>query len=342
MKERKGIAAIAEARLAKAVAWRVHLTELDAETAPEFEAWLADAANAAAWGRVSHCWAYFGERAHDPELIAARQAALGNAKRVHANRAAPSFGRRALVTLAAVLTIAAIGWAGVQWLHRPDDYKTAQGERRVITLADGSKVSLDANSEVTVRYTKNARELQLLQGQARFDVAHDVERPFSVLAGNQKVIATGTAFNIDMVNQKVLVTLIEGHVVVLDEDRHVAETISKVRWPNSVELKAGQQLAAVPAAPPAIEPANIQRVTAWTTGQIVFDNEDLSSVIARVNRYTSTQVVIEDPNVAAMRISGVLNAGDVGGFVDIVTHYLPVRAVEEIPGQIMLKGQAKS
>ena len=155
------------------------------------------------------------------------------------------------------------------------------------------------------------------------------------------MVATGTAFNIDMMNQRVLVTLIEGHVVVLDEGRHVVETLSKARWPKSVELKAGQQLAAVPAAPPAIEPANIQRVTAWTNGQIVFDNEELSSVIARVNRYTSTQVVIDDPKVAAMRVSGVLNAGDVGGFVDIVTHYLPVRAVEEVPGQIMLKGEVK-
>ena len=341
MNGQNNVAAISEANLALATAWRVHLTEVGAETSPEFEIWVADPANAAAWARVSHCWAYFGEQAHEPELIAARQAALGDAKRVHARQAAPALQSRALVMAAAMLVIFAIGWGGIQWLHRPDDYRTAQGERRVITLTDGSKISLDANSEVTVRYTKNARELRLVQGQARFDVAHDVERPFSVVAGSQKVIATGTAFNIDMLNQKVLVTLIEGHVVVLDEARRVSATLYTARWPNSVELKAGQQLAAVPAVPPAIEPVNIQRVTAWTNGQIVFDDEELSSVIARVNRYTTTRVTIDDPKVATMRISGVLNAGDIDGFVDIVTHYLPVRAVEESPGEVTLKSQIK-
>ena len=88
--------------------------------------------------------------------------------------------------------------------------------------------------------------LHLLKGQARFDVAHDKSRPFSVVAGNQKVIATGTAFNIDMAGPKVLVTLIEGHVVVLDEN-DAAKPVAAV-WSRPVELQAGQQLAAGAAA----------------------------------------------------------------------------------------------
>jgi transmembrane sensor len=330
-----------EARLTEAAMWRVHLTEIEATTTLEFEIWHGDSLNAAAWTRLNHVWTYLGDQAHEPQLIAVRQAALGHAKQITAHRNAPVW-RRMLTPLAAVLLLGLVGVGGYFWSQRPDDYKTVQGERRIIMLADGSKISLDANSEVTVRYSKTARQLHLLQGQARFDVAHDVERPFSVVAGNQKVIATGTAFNIDMVNQKILVTLIEGHVVVVDEDRHVAMPIFKPRWPSQVELSAGQQLAAIPAVPPAIEPANIQRVTAWTNGQIVFDNEELSSVVARVNRYTSTRVVISDPKVATMRISGVLNAGDLGGFVDIVTQYLPVRAAPNPSGEIELQGQAKS
>ena len=196
---------------------------------------------------------------------------------------------------------------------------------------------------MTVRYTKNLRELHLLQGQARFDVAHDVERPFSVQAGDQKVIATGTAFNIDMAGPKVLVTLIEGHVVVLDEDvRSAAIATGRPKWPSSVELEAGQQLVAVGTAPPAVEPVDIQRVTAWTNGQVIFDNETLSSVVARVNRYSRTQIVISDPKAGAMRISGVLNAGDVNGFVDIVTHYLPVRAATNDAGDISLASETKN
>jgi len=299
--------------------------------------------NGQAWACVSHPWDYLGQLAHEPELVAARQAALGDANRANARRFVRIPQKRMASAIAAVLVIGLASWGAVQWLQRPDDYSTAQGERRVITLIDNSKVSLDANSEVTVRYTKNSRELHLLKGQARFDVAHDVERPFSVQAGNQKVIATGTAFNIDMAGQQVLVTLIEGHVVVLDENTHSATlNVSRPAWRSSIELKAGQQLAAVPSAPPEVEDADIQRVTAWTTGQIMFDNEALSSVVARINRYSNTQIVIADPKVSAMRISGVLNAGDVNGFVDIVTHYLPVRATATDSGNIALMSEAKN
>src|SRR3546814_3966246 len=78
-----------------------------------------------------------------------------------------------------------------------DLYRTVLGERRVVTLADGSTVSLDAASEVRVAYSERARELALVRGQARFDVAHDPRRPFAVQARDQRVVATGTAFNVD-------------------------------------------------------------------------------------------------------------------------------------------------
>jgi transmembrane sensor len=333
----------ADVRLSEAAAWRVHLTEIGTDTTLEFEAWLGDLENAQAWARISHPWDYLGQLAHEPELVAARQAALGDANRANARRFVRMPKKQIASAVAAILLIGLSSWGALQWLQRPDDYSTTQGERRVITLADNSKISLDANSEVTVRYTKTSRELHLLKGQARFDVAHDVERPFSVQAGDQKVIATGTAFNIDMAGQKVLVTLIEGHVVVLNENIHSATlNFSRPAWRGSVELKAGQQLAAVPSAPPEVEIADIQRVTAWTTGQIMFDNEALSSVVTRVNRYSDTQIVIADPKVSAMRISGVLNAGDVSGFVDIVTHYLPVRASATDSGNIALVSEAKN
>jgi transmembrane sensor len=334
---------LANARLAEAAAWRVHLTEIDADTTAEFEAWLANPANTRAWAYVSRPWDYLTHQAQEPQMVAARQAALGDAERASRRHRAPRLRRRVVGAIAAVLIASLASWGGLQWLQRPVDYRTAPGERRIVSLVDGSKISLDASSEVTVRYTKNSRELHLLQGQARFDVAHDVERPFSVQAGNQKVIATGTAFNIDMAGPKVLVTLIEGHVVVLDENvRSPAIAINRPRWPSSVELKAGQQLAAADTAPPVIEQTDIQRVTAWTNGQVIFDNEALSSVVARVNRYTRVPIVISDSKVGAMRISGVLNEGDVNGFVDIVTHYLPVRASTNEAGNIALVSDEKN
>jgi transmembrane sensor len=92
---------------------------------------------------------------------------------------------------------------------------------------------------------------------------------------------------------------------------------------------------------PVIAPVNIQQVTAWTAGQIMFENEALASVAERVNRYGATRIVIDDPAVANLRISGVFNAGDVAGVVDIVTQYLPVRAVQLDDGRLLLQPAAK-
>jgi transmembrane sensor len=329
--------------LAEAAGWRIRLTELELASTPEFEIWLAQPENEAAWKQVSAPWDFLGAQKNAPELAKARQAALDDAKRAGQEQGAPRHGRRLVLAFAATLVLGLVGWAGLSWLEAPDDYTTALGERRVVTLVDGSRIALDANSEVTVRYTKSARLLELLHGQARFDVAHDVERPFSVLAGAQKIIATGTAFNIDLNGPRVLVTLIEGHVVVVDEKStvHAMGVPEPVALHQSVELKAGQQLTASPEAAPVVETANVQRATAWMNGQIMIDNEPLSQVIAQVNRYTAAPIQIRDPEVGAMRISGVFNTGDVAGVLDIVTHYLPVRAVGESDGTIVLEKKAK-
>jgi transmembrane sensor len=318
----------ADERLNEAAAWRLRLTEAGRRTTPEFQTWLREPANQDAWDMISRSWNFFDDVAQAPEMIAAREAALMSAAPIRAER--PVWFRRLVGTVAAALLLGLVTGGSYWWISRPDDYSTAIGERRVVTLSDGSKLSLDANSEVTVRYGKHDRSLHLLKGQARFDVAHDKQRPFSVVAGDQKVIATGTAFNIDMAGPKILVTLIEGLVVVLKND-------GTAEWSRAVELRAGQQLKAAPAAAPEIAPANIQRVTAWTVGQLMFDDEPLASVIERVNRYGGTQIVIADARVGDMKISGVFNAGDAMGFVEIVTHYLPVKAVSEGPNTIALQ-----
>jgi len=323
-------------RLAEAARWQLRLAEADLHSSPEFEAWLREPGNRAAWDQVSAPWDYFDRVAHDPEMIAAREAALGDAKRAGIPVETPKPFRPWAAAIAAALLIGILGAGGIWWSNRPDDYQTAVGERRVVTLVDGSRLSLDSDSEVTVRYGKHARDLRLLRGQARFDVTHDRVRPFSVVAGKQKVIATGTAFNIDMAGPKVLVTLIEGRVLVVDENDG-----SAIASPRVVELRVGQQMSTGTAAAPQIVPVNLQHVTAWTVGHIMFDDEPLSSVVERVNRYGGTQIVIADPQVGAMKISGVFNSGDVLGFVEIVTHYLPVRAVSEGTNTIALQSDVK-
>src|SRR6185437_15005809 len=97
-----------------------------------------------------------------------------------------------------------------------------------------SQLTLDARSEVSVRYTSDARALTLVRGQAQFDVAHDVARPFSVTAEGHEVLATGTAFDVDLLGPKLLVTLLKGRVVVLPQ------SAATVPWlPHATSADAG-------------------------------------------------------------------------------------------------------
>lgn len=324
-------------RLVEASAWRSRLTERGVDSSEDFEAWLAsDPTHAEAWAQVQTGWRAVGEAAASPELMAARRDALDRARRQSRGRWR---GAPAAAAIAASLLVAvaiAGGLVATGRLAIPRQYQTARGERRVITLVDGSRVSLDSGTLVRVRYTRGARRLELLSGQARFDVAHDVTRPFSVRAREQTVVATGTAFNIDLAGPRVLITLIEGHVTVLGSTGAPAAGRRPGGAGRAVVLDPGQELIAAPAAPPRIEVASLERVTAWQGGQLIFDDEPLGAVAERVSRYSAEPVLV-DPSAAGLRISGVFNAGDVSNFIDTVDRYLPVEATEDSDGKVVLR-----
>src|SRR5205807_8972578 len=121
-----------------------------------------------------------------------------------------------LAAAASFLTVTVVKLLAWQ-TQRSEHHRTRAGEHRVVTHADGSQVAMNTQSEVKLRYSAHARELTLTKGQARFDVFHDVERTFSVAADGHKVTATGTAVHVDLLGSSLLVTLIEGHVVVLPQ-----------------------------------------------------------------------------------------------------------------------------
>ena len=352
--------------LLEAAVWLSRLQEAGADNRAAFETWLeAKPEHAVAWQQVHEPWALIGEQAAAPELVELRRAALADAKDTLRDRSRRFrwVGWRSKVGLAAAVVGIMVGGFMFWQSGLPDVYRTAAGERRTVTLNDGSTVTLDSQSELKVRYTANTRDLALSRGQARFEVAHDVERPFSVVAGGQKVIATGTAFNVDLLGSTVLVTLIEGRVVVLPQTPNGgAPNLSAAAPPGTgranrpsaatqrgaqrepttwgsgrgVELKAGEQLIASPAAVLSVEHVNVERATAWAQGELVFDNEPLSSVVARINRYTTSRVELADGATADLKISGVFHTGDVDGFVSTITSYLPLRASLTGDGTIRL------
>jgi transmembrane sensor len=334
-------------RLEEAAAWRLRLTRDPAcEFSSDYIAWSADLDNQAAMAAIEKGWSAIGALSTSPELLSMRQQALSRLRKAGASPA-PRFrwGRAAAAGLAmtptsgaaAALVVALLG-AGLYRvaLLQPDTYRTEIGERRVVALADGSRISMDSDSKILVDYSKTERALTLARGRARFDVAHDTSRPFTVTAGAETVVAVGTSFDVERLGSTVLVTLIQGQVVVKDEQgRASSRTVAKPH--SAVSLNAGQQLVASAASvQPAVATADLQVAAAWEGGHLVFRDEPLEAVVARINRYTEHPVTL-DPAVAGIRISGVFNAGDVGSFVSALTSYVSVQATTNASGGILLQ-----
>jgi len=322
-------------RLEEAAGWRLRLKrDPSLEFSADYLAWSADTENSRAMEAVEQGWSAAGAAGESPEILEMRRQALARIRDAAGKRR----GLRApwLRVAAAVLAVCLLGGGVIRvLLIQPAAYETGIGERRVVPLPDGSHVSMDSDSRILVDYSKTERALTLSRGRARFDVAHDVDRPFTVAAGVETVVAVGTTFDVEKLGDTVMVTLIQGQVVVKNEPGSVsARVISKPK--PSVSLAAGQQLVAVENTQPAVTSADLQLAAAWEAGHLVFRDEPLDQVVARVNRYTEHPVKI-DPAVAHLRISGVFNAGDVGSFVNALTAYMPVQATTTASGGILLQ-----
>jgi transmembrane sensor len=322
-------------RLAQATDWFVRLRAEDAdiEDLTRFRHWVEEnPENATAYARVKQSWAAVGDQASTPEIMLGRRDALEDAQRAARGRwdsSRPTWMRPAAVAAVAcvLLVVASVVGAWVWWSRANTGvYITGVGERRTLTLADGSVVTLDARSRIQVRYRDRERLIDLDQGQARFDVAKDPARPFRVRAGRETVLALGTQFNVELVADDLLVTLIEGRVAVMPEAASPkAEPVAQIDLTAGEGLKVRQDGRRI-----RLPKVDIARVTAWQSGKLFFDNEPLASAAERINRYAREQIQV-DASAADVTVSGVFNAGDARAFVEAITAYFPVKA-EQTPG----------
>lgn len=211
--------------------------------------------------------------------------------------------------IAAAMAIACVGMLfAVLHFYGGQTYATGVGELRTVTLADGSKVEINARSRIKVNFTDSQRDVELLEGQALFSVAKDAARPFVVRSGNTSVKAVGTQFDVNRKPGGTVVTVFEGSVAVTQsEPKRTTNAPAAVAVPR-VLLTPGEQVTATGHIIMPAKKANLAAATAWTEGLLVFDSAPLSEVVQEFNRHNLKPMLIMDDRLSTLRISGIFPA----------------------------------
>lgn len=317
-----------------AAAWfaRLRADDVSERERREFQRWLAEEPHhRTVYERLEMLWSDLGTHAGTRE-IATRLHAIP-ARRFQAARAHSPRRHIAAWSVAALLLIAALVAGWTVWpaaRTSPRLYVTATGEQRTLLLQDGSRVTLDTDTRLSVTFSPRTRRLTLVHGRAFFRVAKDPDRPFLVTTPDGIVRATGTQFSVYEYNDAVEVTLVEGHVIVTPHSpaNHQDPVIA---------MRAGQRLLMGKGYPtPLLELAPVDTDTAWLSGKLVFDDAPLSSAIAEFNRYTTDKIVIGDDSLRSIHVTGVFRNDDNRGFIDALKISYGLSAIERGTSSVVL------
>jgi transmembrane sensor len=231
---------------------------------------------------------------------------------------------------AVAAAVGGLSLAGALAYDGRGQYRTAKGELRSVPLADGSMIWMNTDSAVKVHYDRGSRNVVLAKGEALFDVAKDRDRPFIVHAGDTRVRAVGTSFSVShMGDSKVQVLVTEGQV-------DVAPPGAAARPP--VRLIPGYL--AVSAAPGRVDithvgVAQVARALSWRRGLLDFDGVTLAQAAATFAKYSDDAIVVQDPEVARMTVTGLFSSTDPDGFAKAAALSLDLKA-QRRPGAIYL------
>jgi len=299
-----------------AAEWAVRLSSgpLSADAQAEFDSWLnADIRHRGALLRVQAAWL-------DVDRLVALAGSLSEAgpsavEPPSARESPASYPTRRWVLAAGLsaLTAGSLSMGWWLWRRRDEVYESGIGEVRRITLPDGSSMVLNTATRARVRFTDSRRHVDLIQGEAVFDVSKDQLRPFVVLTRNVSVRAVGTVFAVRAVESDIAVTVTEGVVEVAPSTEVNLTRPQKVLADERAVVRNAQVVAVQ-----SVSPAQIQRQQAWQDGLLSFDGELLSEAVAEINRHNVRQVQIDDVALGSRPVVGVFRASDIDGFAQAV------------------------
>lgn len=276
-------------------------------------AWVEeDPANGYAFAKAEAGWA-LAARLGDVDFPDAPEEVAGPAGRFEA-----LFSRGNMVALAASIIVVIFSTVMVQKWMEVQRYRTPVGAEDTVKLADGSTIHLNTDSAVEVSFKDKIRSVRLLQGEARFDVAHDASRPFVVDAGDVSFRALGTVFDVRYNSDLTELTVVQGRVGVDGEGKRKAV----VPAGSYAAISSGTVGVSRLTKP------EMSKRTAWSEGMISFEGETLEQAVAELNRYRKKPIVIGSPQIAAVRIGGMVRAEDTDNFIQSLDASFGIRALQ--------------
>lgn len=243
----------------------------------------------------------------------------------------PSRLRISLASCAAIALVAVAGSFGTAWLTGLQQrvLSTGQGERETVSLADGSKIELNTNTEVRIGAGQGQRTAQLVKGEAYFQIVHDAAHPFTVLAGNHSILDLGTKFTVRESQGELRVALMEGSARIADVSSNSAQKPVTLA-PGDVALASNGGISV------ARKPIRVLADDlAWRHGGLVFHDASLAEAVAQFNRYAKVKLVVSDPRVASLTINGAFRATGTEEFAG-VAHEIFGLHVERRDNEILL------
>ena len=315
-----GFSPVSSRVLDAAIAWQLCLDSASEAERAEFATWYAsDEEHARAWTQLGMLDQRFAI-ASGPARTALLQSRAGIRQRVRTLG-----GGLASVALACGLAL----FVGNRYL--PLDYwladqRTAIGEQRTLTLADGTQINLNTHSAIDVRFDETRRLIVLQEGEILVETGHNDARPFYVQTRDGSLRALGTRFIVKREDDATRLSVLQSAVAAQPEALHQAQV-----------FKAGQQvlmrsdgLGPLLAVTPATD--------AWTRGMLVVDNARLGDVVEELSRYRRGHLGV-DNRVADLRITGSFPLHDTTLALNALLPTLPVQIEQRTPWWVTVKGK---
>lgn len=279
--------------------WWSRMRAPDAEQSrPAFERWLgANPRHRAAYSALQDKW-ILSEGLADSEMGQNR-----SLERIRSPfRATTARVAMAAAAVAAILLVAVLRPGG--WFPAPAPtqfasiMRTMVGEIRTVELPDGSKVTLDTDSQVRVRFAGDARRVALVRGRARFEVQEDAARSFIVQAGGTQIIAPPGRFDAALFPQGVSLWAWRGALDIRSSDVQLRPAVL-------FRLVPGQNAVFAPDRNLAPKASMSDKASdQWVVGMLVFKSRPLSEVLAQTNRYSRQQIVLGSAPLGQLRVTG--------------------------------------